>query len=128
MPVNVNLNETKQYLIYTMSDPLEMPDLYAAYAKEKELRDSQPHTIHSLVDMTGLTRIPPNWLTAKAGPGLTHPRSGQMVFCGVSMGLKIVLNTIFKITRYERMKFFDTHEEAEAYIQQLVSAGTSQTG
>jgi hypothetical protein len=56
--------------------------------------------------MSSIRRIPPNWLVAKAGPGLTHPRSGRMLFVGISPGLSIIIRTILRIARYEKMLFF----------------------
>lgn len=121
MPVDIQFSENKRYIVYSFTDPLDMPGLFEAYKKEKEYRDSVPYTVHSIVDMSQLKRIPPNWLTAKAGPGLTHPRSGEMLFVGLSVGLKVLLRTILRIMRYDRVHFFDTREEADAHMAQLVA-------
>ena len=120
MPVNVQFSEDRRYIIYTIDDPVKIEDLLESYETEREYRNSVDYVVHSIVDMSDIKRIPPNWLTAKAGPGLTHPHSGEMVFVGISRGLRIILNTIFRITRYNKMKFFDTRAEADAYMQQLV--------
>ncbi len=120
MPVHLQLSDDQRYLIYTITEPVALDDLLLAYQQERSLRDSLPHTVHSIVDMSGVKRIPPNWLTAKAGPGLTHPRSGEILFVGVSFGLKIILDMLMKITRYQRMKFFRTRDEADAYMADLV--------
>jgi hypothetical protein len=126
MPVTVRLDPDKRHLIYEMSDPTTIDELLAAYEQEREFRDSIPYTLHSLVDMSRLRGIPPRWLTAKAGPGLTHPRSGEMVFCGLSVSLKIIVQTITRITNYQRMRFFDTREQAEAYMKALLAKSESQ--
>jgi hypothetical protein len=128
VPVQVKLSENRRYLVYELADPLDIKDLLEAYRKEREFRDEIPHTMHSIVDMSEVKRIPPNWLVAKAGPGLTHPRSGEMAFVGISMGLKIVVETILKIMQYKRMKFFKTREEAEAYMQKLTGQAASSAG
>lgn len=126
MPVQVQLSDDQHYLIYEISEPLMMDDLMAAYKREGEIRDSMPHVVHSIVDMSQLRRIPVNWLTAKAGPGLTHPRSGEMLFVGVSVGLKMIVQTIMRIMNYKRMKLFDTREQAEAYMQRLIDQPNSE--
>jgi hypothetical protein len=126
MPVLVELDPDKRHLIYIISDPVTIDDLLAAYEQEREYRDSIPYTLHSLVDMSKLRSIPPRWLTAKAGPGLTHPRSGEMVFCGLSTSLKIIVQTITRITNYQRMKFFESRDQAEAYMTKLIAKGESQ--
>lgn len=120
MPVHLRMSDDQKYLIYEITDPLSMNDLLEAYKQEKTYRDATPYTLHSIVDMSQVRRIPPNWLVAKAGPGLTHPRSGEILFVGISYGLKIIVETILKITKYRRIKFFVTRAEADTYMKALV--------
>ncbi len=119
MSVSVSLSDNKTHLIYELQDPLDMKQLLDAYDEEKIYRDSLPYTVHSIVDMSKAKNIPPKWLVAKTGPGLSHPRSGYILFVGVSFGLKMMTEMILKMTQYDRMKFFDTREEADAYIAEL---------
>lgn len=125
MPVHLQLSDDQRYLIYTITEPLILDELMHAYQQERSYRDALPHTVHSIVDMSGMRRIPANWLTAKAGPGLTHPRSGEILFVGVSFGIKLILDTLLKITRYQRMKFFQTRAEADAYMAELLESSAS---
>jgi len=119
MPVSVQLSDDQSHLIYELQDPMKIDDLMEAYDIEKKVRDSIPYTLHSIVDMTQVRRIPRNWLTAKAGPGLTHPRSGYMMIVGISSGLKTIVGIIFKITKYNRIQFFETRDEAETYMTDI---------
>ncbi len=120
MPVTVQLSDDQYHLIYELKDPLQINELMDAYDREKEMRDSISHTLHSLVDMSQVHRIPRNWLVAKAGPGLTHPRSGSMVIVGISSGLKTLVQIILKITKYDRIQFFESREDAETYMADLI--------
>ena len=122
MPVHLHLSDNRRYLIYEISEPLTMDELIKAYEQEREYRDALPYTVHSIVDMSQLRRIPANWLTAKAGPGLKHPRSGEMLIVGVSVGIRMIMDMLFKITGYKRMRFFTTRAEADTYMAQLVQA------
>ncbi len=121
MPVDVQLSEDKTHLVYSFAEPLKMEEIFAAYKQEKEYRDSVPHTLHSIVDMSQVRRIPPKWLAAKAGPGFTHPRSGEILIVGVSRSLEIILRTIVQIVRYTRVKFFRTRQLADDYMAELIS-------
>lgn len=120
MAIEILFDESKRFIVYNLSDPITLADLYTAYDQEREFRDSVDHTVHSIVDMTNVKRIPPNWLTAKSGPGLSHPHSGQMLFVGLSPGLKIIVSTITKIMRYDKMKVFNTREEADEFMAWLL--------
>ncbi|MFW5690924.1 MAG: hypothetical protein ACOCXZ_00370 [Chloroflexota bacterium] len=124
MPVDVRFADDNRYIVYTFQEPLEMAELLKAYEEERRLRDSVDHVVNSIVDMSEIRRIPRNWLTAKAGPGLTHPRSGAMLFVGISPGLHIILNTIMKVARYNKMQFFKTRAEAEAHMAEILAAQT----
>lgn len=121
MPVELKFSENRRYLIYTISEPFEINDLMQAYQKEREYRDSTDYILHSITDMSALRRIPRNWLTAKAGPGLTHPRSGSILLVGLTPGYKIILNTITKIMRFNRMQFFDSYTDAVEYMDKLIA-------
>ena len=119
MTVNVHLSENKHYLIYDMAEPVTIEELYNAYAQERTLRDEIPHTLHSIVDFSNIRRIPPNWLTAKSGPGFSHPRSGQIVLVGLSTGLQLVMQTITQIVKYQKITSIKTREEAIRYLDEM---------
>jgi hypothetical protein len=127
MPVTVELDYDGYILHYKITDPLDLTDLLKAYDVERELRDATPHVLHSINDFSELRQIPKNWLQARSGPGLKHPRAGEMIFIGLSPGLKIVVDIILKLTRYTRIQNFRTKEEAEPYIQALVETTKAET-
>jgi hypothetical protein len=115
----------KQYdgyvLHYTFTDPLDLNDLVLAYQEERRIRDATPHTVNGLVDFRKLTTAPKNWLAARNGPGLSHPRSGQIVIVGMNTMLKILVDTIMSVAKFKRIKTFDTIEAAHEYISVLVT-------
>ncbi|MDZ4768923.1 MAG: hypothetical protein SGJ24_07330 [Chloroflexota bacterium] len=121
MPVDVNLSSDQRHLTYDFTEPLTIEELLKAYEKERAFRDASPLHLNSIVDMSKVRRIPPRWLTAKAGPGFTHPRTGEMLFVGVSPALRILVQTILSIVKYERIKFFTTREQAESHLQKLTT-------
>jgi hypothetical protein len=121
MPVQLQFSENKRYIIYKLSDPLDMNELQRVYQDEKAYRDSVEHTVHSIVDMSRVKGIPRNWLTAKSGPGLKHPRSGKMLFVGISNALKTLVSLILDMMRYRKMEFYDSYEQAEKRMQELLT-------
>lgn len=125
MPVDIQFSEDKKYIVYTFTEPLSIDELMEGYQQEKAYRDSVDNTVHSIVDMSPLKRIPRNWLTAKRGPGLTHPRSGKILFVGISSGIQIIVRTILRIARFNRMEFYNTREEAQARMEELLQETAS---
>jgi hypothetical protein len=121
VPVQLQFSNDKRYLIYEISDPVDVLELLETYKQERAYRDSVTHTVHSIVDLSKVRQIPKNWLAVRSGPGLTHARSGSMLLVGVSPGLQIIMKTILQIARYDRMRFFATRAQAEAHMQQILA-------
>ncbi len=121
MPVTVELSYDGYVLHYVIADPWQISDLLSAYQQERKFRDASDHTLHSLIDFSQARRIPKNWLQARHGPGLNHPTSGVMVCVGLSPGLKVLLEIIFRVTNYKSIKLCATVEEAHAYLAPLVA-------
>ncbi len=121
MPITLELTEDGYVLHYVIADPWQVPELQELYKKEREYRDSTPHVMHSITDFTNARHIPGNWWSLRNGPGLTHPRGGEMVFFGLAPGVSILVEYILKLTRYRRVKVFKKAEEAQDYMRKLVS-------
>ncbi len=122
MPVTLDLIEDGRVLYYQFTDPVEISELLALYKKEAQLRDAVSYPLHSITDFSGLHRIPQNWLQARHGPGLKHTRSGEMLFVGLKPGLKILIDVILKVTRYQRVKLYTSMDEALSYIRSVIQA------
>lgn len=119
MPVEVKFREEDKLLHYVVTDPWDIPDLMAAYEDERAFRDQSDTVLHAVIDFSAAKNIPKNWLQARSGPGLTHPTGGEMIFVGLSSGLKILLDIILKLTRYSRFKQFESFDEALEYARTL---------
>lgn len=120
MPAHIYFDEQKRYIIYTISDPIDIPALNEIYAQEQVFRDSTPHTVHMLVDLSQAHQLPENWLNAKATPGLKHPNSGYMLIAGMTSGIRLAVEVVARIARFNRLIFFATREEAELKLQELL--------
>src|SRR5262249_33371736 len=113
-------------LHYTIVDPWEIPDLLEAYKKEHAFRDSTDHVVHSVNDLSRARRIPENWWNARHGTGLTHQRSGEMIFFGISPAIRVVLDTILKTSIYKRVVICANAEYAWKYAHELAARSKQQ--
>lgn len=121
MPVTVDLIHDGYVLHYVFTDPWTIEDLLRAYDQERRFRDAAGHTVHGYIDFTAARRIPRNWLQARHGPGLNHPTSGELICVGLNRSLKIILEVVLRLTNFTRIRLFDTPEEAEPYLVELVA-------
>lgn len=120
MPVSLEVGNDGRVLYYQIADPWEIEDLMAAYTKEKQIRDEAPHVVHSVSNFSHARRIPKNWWQARYGPGLKHPRAGEMVFVGLNPGLNRLVDVILRVTNFKRIKVFNTMDEAQKYVDGLL--------
>ncbi len=121
MPIQIEVIEEGFVLHYMISDPWDVPELLKTFEEERAYRDSVSHVVHSINDFSGARKIPANWWSARQGPGLTHPRSGEMVFIGLTPGFRLLLDAILKATRYKRVKVFNTADDGWEYIRHLAA-------
>lgn len=122
MPIKFEVIEDGHAVHYTIEDPIEIRELMETYKKEREYRDSVMHTVHGLVDMSRLRRVPTNWLFARQGPGLSHRTSGELLFVGLHPGVRIIIDTVLKLAQYKRIKLFKELSEARQYLHNLIAS------
>lgn len=120
MPVNLMFDPQNRYVVYELSDPLDMRELNDAYEQELAYRDATQNTVHLLADISGARKLPTNWLSAQATPGLKHPRSGEILLVGLSMSIRMAVEVVAKVANFDRLRFFNTREEADAHLQMLL--------
>jgi hypothetical protein len=117
MPVSLELEENGTLLVWKFSDPWTVPELVVHYPKTAEYFNNAQNTIHSLIDFRNVRTLPANVFSARNTTTWNHPRSGQMVILGASPLIKNLLEVILKLVRFERIRFFESEEEARAYIR-----------
>ncbi len=121
MPIELSFHEDGHIIEYRLTEPLDISELSALFETDTQHRDSVDFTVHSITDCSQLRSLPRNWLGAKSGPGLHHPRSGEIVIVGVTPGLKVLVDTMMKIARFKRVKLVNTLNEARTYLHDVVT-------
>lgn len=122
MPISIEVGNDGRVIYYTIADPWEIEELMTAYNQEKQIRDDAPHTVHSVSDFSSARRIPKNWWQARYGPGLKHPRAGEMIFVGLNPGLNRLVDVILRVANFKRIKLYNTMDEAKKHIDGLMEA------
>ena len=122
MPVQFKIEDDGWIIHYSITDPMDIPELLAAYKQERAHRDATPHLVHSITNMSGVRRIPRNFMSAGSGPGLKHPRSGELIIVGLSPMLSRIIDPILRLARFNRLKVMNTEAEAFTYLRTLIAA------
>ena len=128
MPLTFEVRENGRLVCARITDPWTLAELETFGRQEKLVRDGSHVVIHSLVDVRGMHRIPPGFLNmARRMPVLNHPTRGHMVIIGASAFATALTETLIKITRAGKIKFFKTEEDAIEYIRKVIAEEAPKT-
>lgn len=128
MPATLELRENGHLVWTKFTDPWTLAELETIGKEERNLRDNSKEIIHSLVDVREMKRIPPGLINvARRMPILNHPTRGHMVVVGASAFATALVETLIKITRATKIKFFKTEEEAVEYIRKVIAEEAPKT-
>jgi hypothetical protein len=120
MPVTLELRADGHVLVYTFRGRWNVSEVMALFPEEKHYRDKASHIVHALVDVQESRNIPAGLINLRHGPGPGHPRAGYVVFVGAPPMGRPLITAIYRVMRFERFRFFDTAEEAWAFLNRLI--------
>ena len=120
MPVTFELQENGSLMYWKLEDPWTLPELIGYYKQAESIFDNAPHMVHSLVDVQHVRQIPGGVLSARHAKTWHHPRSGQTVIVGATPLIKAMVETLFQLVRFNRVRFFNDEVEARNYLLRLI--------
>lgn len=124
MPFESILIENDRIVQVTFSDPLTSEEMERSFIS-KFIHHERPTKLHALVDLTRLTNAPPaGAIRAWRRSALSHPNVGYTAIVGGTALIRLIANTIFWLAQYDRAKFFDTYDEALAYLRDIIARDT----
>jgi len=121
MPVTFELQENGTVMYWKIEDPWKLSELLMYYKQAETIFNNSSHVIHSLVDVRYARQKPAGVLSARHSTTWHHPRSGQTAIVGASPVVKVMVETIFQLVRFNRARFFDSEVEARNYLLMLVA-------
>jgi len=119
MPASVELKENGHVLHYVFHDPLNHEEINAVEDKAKLWYDAAKSKLHIFIDLTDLHHLPEGFLRVRGNYELTHPNAGQIAIVGSSTFIQVMADTIFRLARVKRAKFFETQRESDAWTYLL---------
>jgi len=122
MPVTMQLEENGRIMFWQFSDPWTLPELFVHYKESEAIFKNATHLVHSLIDLQQARSMPSGILKARFNADWSHPRSGYTVLIGSSLLVKRTAELLFKITRFDRVKFFPDEPSARAFLDERIAA------
>jgi hypothetical protein len=125
MPANLEILENGQVIRVTISDPWTSSEFGPLYQQDREHRDSMQlshpgEKVHLLVDMTGIKNPSQGFLQARQTPSISHPTAGYIVITGANSMMKSMSEAIMRITRFSRVRFFNTYEVGITFLRKAI--------
>jgi hypothetical protein len=125
MPVTLSLQENGRILYWQLTDPWSVSELTSLYPQVEQYFNNANQPIHSLLDFEAAHRLPSNALSARQTPTWNHPQSGQMAIAGSTAFIRGMLELMFRLVQFNRIKFFEHEPDARRYlISQLENSTT----
>jgi hypothetical protein len=125
MPVIFQFEEDQHIMFWHFSDPWTVPQLMAHYKESQSILHDANHFVHSLVDMQQARTLPSGVLQARYHADWKHPRSGYVAVIGTSLLPRRMLEMLFRLTQFERVRFFQNETAARAFLAELVAHETA---
>ncbi|PJF30956.1 MAG: hypothetical protein CUN51_05600 [Candidatus Thermofonsia Clade 1 bacterium] len=127
MPVTQELIENGRILLVVFTDSWTADQMLSHYPQAQQYYDAAKHPIHLLIDVSGARLSIPGALRAREAPALRHPMGGDVVVVGAQSVVRAIGETVFRVARFRRVTFFDTHEEGLAFLRARLAEESMQT-
>ncbi len=123
LPITLEARANGRILYIVVADPWTITELRHIIAQVRARLDCANQEIHTLLDVRLLRLIPPNTLQQiRYDLVLDHPHNGALVIVGSTQPLRLLAEFVFRLTRYDRARFFDTLDDAWVYLGQVILA------
>lgn len=121
MPIELDILENGHVLRYLMTDPWTIEDYEPILERDIMHRESVNHKVHNLT-IAKLRTVPAGALRARNAPTFNHPTAGHLAMVGAPQLVRSFTEIVLKLAHYERVKFFDTEEEALEHLRGVIRA------
>jgi len=119
----MQLREGGHVFLFVLTDPWTLEELNLKLSQDAEIRDSAKHTIHAIVDLSGIKEIPIGLMSTHKSPDLTHPTRGYVVVVGATPLLASLSQTIFRVAGFRQYVFKADLEAGLEFLRETIAHG-----
>jgi hypothetical protein len=124
MPVTIDFRENGHIIVKALRDPWDVDQLLSADAQLPRYYDSVRHKVHMLADVRSTNHIPPALIRLARSAPMVHPNAGEIAIVGATALMRAIGHMMFRIARFERVRYFATEEEAMTFLCGVVAQET----
>jgi hypothetical protein len=123
MPITMELCENDRVFYYRVSPPAQLSELTPLKARNWEIRDQHPHTIHVIANLTEVRKFPPDILSLRHGsPNMKHPRAGLIFIVSESSYVRSILGIISRVANTNKFRVVQTEAEAWTAVREIIAS------
>jgi hypothetical protein len=122
MGAKLELRENNSIIYFLYEEPWSVDDIKRVNDEAMVYLDKATKDMHILINVERIHQIPSGILRARNVPTMSHPRCAHIVICGASAFVRSLSETIFKVTRYEKARFFNTEQEAMKFLLEAIAS------
>ncbi|SRR5258708_29340249 len=127
MSLTISFAENGHVIVYTFGSNVSWDEVTRAQTEVTTWFDKAPGKVHMLMDLRGLETLPGMAVRARSNPELTHRNAGNIAIVGGSTFVQVMGETIVRLARNKKAKFFKADEIEQAW-QYLREAVTNESG
>lgn len=132
MPVTLNVIEDGHIIYVKFVAPWKAEEMIRLFEEDRLYRDEVLRTkpgqkVHLIAELVNAGGFPPGALQARNSPSLKHPTSGYAVVVGTQSYVIGLGNAVFRLARFEKVKFVETTEEALAFLKPHIANSNNST-
>lgn len=126
MPINLELIENTHILHFQVDGSWTPEEIVASKERVRRIFQESRHTLHALVDLRrAKVSVPLLMASQQVIGGEPLPNSGQITVVGVSWLMRGLAEPILRLAGgAETVSFFDTMDEAKAYLRRFIERET----
>src|SRR5258708_2429694 len=99
MPMTTEPRENGRVIYIIATDPVTLEDFEKSFVIQNELLDRGTAKVHQFVNVTQMRQVPRNAIKLRENsPILHHPNAGILVFVGANAFVRIISETITRLT------------------------------
>jgi hypothetical protein len=119
MPVDMEIMEGGHIIRYTYAETWTIAEYASMEEQDRSYRESVNHKVHSL-SIAKMKMGPAGALRTRNSPALTHRTAGNIAVVGAGKIAQVFAEAVFRMTHFQRVRFFDTEEQALAWLREII--------
>lgn len=123
MPIRIELSEDGRIMRFQVEEPWKPEEIIPAKEKSRSIYTQAQNTVHALVDLRRATvNLPLLQASQQVIGGEPFPNSGQIAVVGISRMMQMIAYPLLRLAGGgDTVAFFNTVEEAKAYLQRQIA-------